>query len=505
MSLITLSTINAKYMHASLGLRYLLANLGELRDRTRIAEFAINERAVDIVERLLEVEPRIIGLGVYIWNIEISTEVIKLIKQISPGTIVVVGGPEVSYECEEQEIVRIADHVIRGMADRAFRELCQALLNDEPPEKKIIEPDEIDLSDIEFPYEHYTQEDVDNRLIYVEASRGCPFKCEFCLSALDKTAWPFKLDDFLEQMRRLHERGARHFRFVDRTFNLKTAATKEILEFFLERMSKDLFLHFELIPDRLPVALKNLVARFPPESLQFEIGVQTFTAEVQGLISRRQDDDKTLDNLRWLRDNTHAHIHADLIFGLPGETLDSFRSSFDQLVATNPHEIQVGILKRLRGSPIVRHTESHDLRFNPKAPYNILSTDRIDFYTMQKMNRFARYWDLIVNSGRFETARPVLLVDTPFDNFFAFSDWLYRFTGQTHRISLDRLFALIQRGAVDALGVSARSMEQALDVDQARFRRTSQLYRKPDSGRHTRHVKRQKRHSHANRGFNHEH
>lgn len=505
MTSITLATINAKYMHASLGLRYLFANLAELQSGSRILEFTLNDRPTDIAERLLSDRPRIIGLGVYIWNVEQTTAVVKLIKRISPGTTVVLGGPEVSYESSEQAIVQWADYVVPGMADLGFAELCRNLLTDYAPADKILETREFDLRELRFPYDHYTQHDIDKRLIYVEASRGCPFRCEFCLSALDKTAWPFDLDAFLKELDQLHRRGARHFRFVDRTFNLKTASTVRILEFFLERLDEHLFLHFELIPDRLPDKLKSLVARFPPGSIQFEIGVQTFTPEVQALISRRQDNGKTLDNLRWLREHTHAHVHADLIFGLPGETLESFRDSFDQLVAANPHEIQVGILKRLRGSPITRHTAQYDLRFNPEPPYTILSTDRIGFGVMQDMNRFARYWDLIINSGRFESTRPLLLGDTPFDNFLALSRWVFRTTGQTHRIALNRLFDLVKQGAIEALAMAPGRIEPALEQDRARQARSGKQARQADATAHTPHRKRQTRHVHASRSFHYEH
>lgn len=500
MTPITLATINARYMHASLGLRYLFANLGELREQCRIAEFTINERAADIVEQLLAGEPRLIGLGIYIWNAGLSTEVVKLIKRIRPETVVVLGGPEISHEHDQQPIARYADYIIPGMADLAFAGLCRQVLDGGAPQRGIVAPEDFDIRALALPYRHYTREDLDKRLIYVEASRGCPFKCEFCLSALDKTAWPFELENFLEEMKALHDRGARHFRFVDRTFNLKTSTTTRILEFFLERMSDELFLHFELIPDRLPDAVKSLVTRFPPGSLQFEVGVQTFTPEVQDLISRRQDNARTIRNLDWLRRNSHAHIHADLIFGLPGETLESFRDSFDRLVAAGPHEIQVGILKRLRGSPIIRHTDARDLRFNPDPPYNILATDRIDFPTMQAMNRFARYWDLVINSGRFEAARPLLLGDAPFDNFYALSGWLYEATGQTHRFALNRLFDLLRRGVPPVLGVPESRLESALSRDYARLQESGQRNRRRPP-RNTRHTRRQARHVHANHGL----
>jgi hypothetical protein len=241
----------------------------------------------------------------------------------------------------------------------------------------------------------------------------------------------------------LYQRGVRNFKFIDRTFNLKVSSSIAILEFFLDRMTDDLYLHFEVVPDNLPDKLKSVIQKFPHHSLQFEIGVQTFDAHIQALISRKQNNTKTCENLRWLRQQTQAYIHADLIFGLPSDTLDNFAKSFDQLVSLNPHEIQLGILKRLRGVPLNRHNEEYQLRYNPEAPYNILRTRDIDFNTMQRVNRFARYWDMIANSGRFKNTLPLILADSPFECFMALSDSLYRSVGSTWKISLQRLFVLI--------------------------------------------------------------
>lgn len=470
MTPIILSTLNARYIHSALGLRYLYANLQELQSQASIIEFTIDSRPIDIVEKLLKLKPRIIGFGVYIWNIEQSTYVVSLLKKLSPETIIVLGGPEVSFEYDQQSIVSFADHVITGNADLEFYSLCNELLNDRSTSalelrEKIIQPRSFQLSEVNFPYTYYSRLDIANRVIYVEASRGCPFKCEFCLSALDKTAWPFDLELFLSEMQKLYERGARKFKFVDRTFNLKTNTTTRILEFFLEKLDKDLFLHFELIPDHLPDKLKTIIQQFPEGSLQFEIGIQTFNPEVQQLISRKQDNVKATANLTWLRNETHAHLHTDLIVGLPGEDVESIAKGFNQLIALNPHEIQVGILKRLRGTPIIRHTNTFNMVYNPNPPYNVLSTRDIKFNTMQSLTRFARYWDMIANSGRFSEALPLILGDDAFSRFLKLSDWIFATTEQTHRISLPRLFNLVYLGLTTELDVEDTVAAQVLQTD----------------------------------------
>ena len=465
MSDIVLTTINARYVHAALGLRYLAANMGELAPRTRIVEFVLGQRAFEIVEDLLALQPRIIGIGVYIWNVEECTRVVALLKKVAPHITVVLGGPEVSYETAEQRICALADYVITGWGDVTFPKLALAVVNGAAPSTQVMPGEQPPLAQLTLPYAHYTDEDIAKRFIYVEASRGCPFKCEFCLSALDKTAWPFELEPFMAELEKLYARGARNLRFVDRTFNLKVAVSERILEFFLERMDDNLFMHFELIPDHLPERLKQTIVRFPPGALHFEIGIQTFNPEVQSRISRRQDDTQAEANIRWLREESNALIHVDLIAGLPGEDIKSFGRGFDRLHALNPHEIQVGILKRLRGAPIERHTEAHQLRFNPDAPYNVLATDCIPFVDMQRISRFARYWDLAGNSGRFHQALPLLLGNAPFDNFMRFSDWLYARTHKTHEFAFERLCEFLQAHLTQVAGVDAAVASAAVLAD----------------------------------------
>ncbi len=461
---IVLTTINARYVHAALGLRYLAANMGELAPHTQIVEFVLGQRATEIVEDLLALKPRIIGIGVYIWNVEECTRVVAQLKRVAPQVTLILGGPEVSYETSDQRICELADHVITGWGDVTFAKVARTVLSGTAAGPKVIAGEQPPLAQLVMPYAQYTDEDIAKRFIYVEASRGCPFKCEFCLSALDKTAWPFELNAFMAQIEQLYHRGARNFRFVDRTFNLKVAVSERILEFFLARMDDHLFLHFELIPDHLPDKLKATIARFPPGSLHFEIGIQTFNPLVQALVSRRQDDAQAEANIRWLQ-QSNALIHVDLIAGLPGEDVASFGRGFDRLHALHPHEIQVGILKRLRGAPIERHTDAHQLRFNPDPPYNVLSTDCISFNDMQRVTRFARYWDLVGNSGRFHHALPLLLGAAPFDNFMRFADWLYAQTHKTHEFAFERLCEFLQVHLTQVVGVDAAAADDAVLID----------------------------------------
>jgi radical SAM superfamily enzyme YgiQ (UPF0313 family) len=462
---IVLATLNAKFIHAAFGLRYLYANLGELQPRAVIAEFDINQRPLEIAEKILAQNPKIIGLGVYIWNVTETTEVVSAIKRIRPEIKIILGGPEVSYETEGQPIVELADHVITGEGDLKFAEVCRQLLdfksaigNRQSAMPKIIPAELPDLARLELPYDFYTAADLAHRIVYVEASRGCPFTCEFCLSSLDIPVRQVPLEKFLTAMQKLLDRGLKQFKFVDRTFNLNIATSKAILEFFLARHRDGNFYHFEMIPDRLPVELREIISKFPAGSLQFEVGIQTFNPEVGVLISRRQNYERMADNFNFLRNETSVHIHADLIVGLPGETVESFGAGFDKLIALGPQEIQVGILKRLRGTPIVRHDTEWQMVYSAHPPYEILQNRLIDFATMQRLRRFAKYWDLVGNSGNFVAVAPLIWSDntSPFNNFLRFSDWLFAKIQRTDSIALARLMELLFEFLTRELALDAK-------------------------------------------------
>lgn len=475
---IILSTLNARYIHAALGLRYLLANLdvhggAGLQARSTIREYTIVRSPDEIVADLLATLgppvpglTQVLGFGVYIWNVTQTTVVLRLLRAVRADLKIVLGGPEVSHETNDQAIVALADHVITGWGDVSFAKLCRALLDGPRPLMKIIQGEQPDLTALALPYAHYSDADLANRVLYVEASRGCPFKCEFCLSALDKTAWAFELETVLQALATLYQRGARQFKFVDRTFNLKIDSSVRILQFFLDRLAQadqttagktDLALHFEVIPDHLPERLRTMLTQFPAGVLQLEIGIQSFNPEVQQTISRRQDNTASEANLRWLLAHTHAHLHVDLIFGLPGETLASFAQGFDRLWAIGPHEIQLGVLKRLRGTPIARHTLTHGMVYASEPPYTVQQTAQLDANAVAQFTRLVRYWDLVANSGRFGQSLSLLLTlpkrASAFWSFWDFSLALWQRCQRTHKLSpeqlVDALFDYLCQQGID--------------------------------------------------------
>ena len=500
---IILTTFNSRYTHTGFGLRSLLANLGELRSRAEIVEFELSTRPVDAVESLLRLRPRIVGLGVYIWNAVLADEFAQVLKAAAPEVTLVLGGPEVSHETDRQRIAALADVVICGEGERAFPEVCRRILAQEPLPSKVVQAEPPPLAELELPYELYGDEDLAHRMLYVEASRGCPFGCEFCLSSLDQTVRTFPLERLLPALERLLERGARHFKFVDRTFNLNASFCTALLDFFLERLTPGLFLHVEVVPDHLPEAIRSRLSKFPPGSLQLEIGVQTLNDEVAERIHRRLDWPRTEANLCWLREHTAAHIHADLIAGLPGETLASFGAGFDRLYALRPQEIQVGLLKRLRGAPICRHDEPWKMVYSPLPPYEVLQTGALPFVDVQRLRRFSRYWDLCANSGRFPATMALLLGpdgSSPFQQFLRLSDRLFSGLGQTAAIALPRLEAALRGFLVTDGGCSETAADEALRGDAESRAAAKAAERSGSAGEPPlRHVSRQQRHLKAAR------
>jgi tRNA A37 methylthiotransferase MiaB len=472
MPAIVLATINARWIHSAFGLRCLRANLGALRADSKILEFESRVRPADVAEAILAEQPIIVGLSVYVWNATAMRELVSILSRVRPDVTIVLGGPEVSHETELQPVCSEADYVVRGEGDLAFAELCRRVLSGERPEPRWIDAPPPSFDQLAWPYDEYDARDLAHRVVYVEASRGCPFTCEFCLSALDVPVRKAPLEGFLDQMQQLLDRGLQHFKFVDRTFNLDVRAAKAILEFFRQRHRPGLFLHFEMIPDRLPAALRDTIAAFPDGALQFEVGVQTLEPDVSRAISRRQDDARLEDNLRWLRNETGVHVHADLIAGLPGEDLAMFGKGFDRLVGLRPQEIQVGILKRLRGTPIVRHARDGAIVWSDTPPYEVLKTRSMSFEDLQRIKRFARFWDIVANSGRWPaTLRLLLTGESPFERFLAFSDWLSGRLGATHGIAMPRLAAAMFDWLTGPQGLDPGTAGPALCADYERGHR----------------------------------
>jgi radical SAM superfamily enzyme YgiQ (UPF0313 family) len=472
---ILLVAINAKWIHPSLALRLLKANLGILESRCEILEFALRQPLDEKLAPVIAASPRVLGLSVSIWNHKATLELLKALAagRSSSFPVIVLGGPEVSFLKEDAELFRYADYVIRGEGETVFRELCGTLLGETPaagnaapgcvPGEKIphfIAAPREDLAALKPAYHVYSGEDLQRKLVYVESSRDCPFGCEFCLSAASPSApREFPLEPFLAEMDELIGRGARGFKFLDRTFNLNIKRAVRILDFFLERIEKNtgtekaLWVHFEMAPGIFPPELRNVLRRFPPGSLRLEIGIQTLNNETAARIHRACGSvgaaGAALETIAFLRNETSAIVHADLIAGLPGENLISLGEGFDRLwavmsgAAAGPvsFEIQLGILKLLPGAPIARHTEPFGMIYSTEPPYEVLETAALPARDLERVKNFARFWERIVNSGAFpDSAHRLFPAGKPvFAAFMELSDRLLKRFGRNWGIDRKEL------------------------------------------------------------------
>ncbi|OGQ92994.1 MAG: hypothetical protein A2284_02405 [Deltaproteobacteria bacterium RIFOXYA12_FULL_61_11] len=475
----------ARYQHPCLGLRCVLANLGELRPRALLLERTLEHGPLALAEVVLAHEPKILGLSVAIWNVELATKLVAVLKTVRPELCIVLGGPEVSYESEQQPICRQADYVVCGEGESLFAELAGAILAGRRPEARILRGQRLPLASLRFPYGEYTEEDLRERFTYVEASRGCAYACAFCLSSLERGVREFPRGPLLRALEELIERGARHFKFVDRTFNLDPSAAEHLLSFFLARPEPDLFLHVELIAELLTPGLRDLLAAMPPGRMQGEVGVQSFNPEALAAINRRQDLPALEESLTWLREHTFVHVHADLLVGLPGEDVQSFAAGYDRLSALGPQELQLGILKRLRGTPLCAIAERRGLVFSPLPPYELLRSDRMSFEEVSHLRHVARINDLVVNSGRFPSTLDLLFrAPSRFEALSQLTTSVMRKAGRTHGIALQRLRDLINRALAEDFGLPGSAIAEARASDERRCERTEPAPRTHRQARH---------------------
>jgi hypothetical protein len=484
---IVLAAINAKWIHPSLALRLLKANLGPLENRCQILEFAPRQDPGEQCSAILCSGCLILGLSVSIWNHLASLSLLELLEQAwkENRPFVVLGGSEVSALPEDAAIFDHADFIIRGEGELAFAELCESLLEGgrppasalagSPVRQRVPAPPVLpraarfigakrpEPAVLDTAYRLYSDEDLSCKLIYAETSRGCPFACVFCQSSLNGGVREFPLDKFFTDMNILLERIKKlppkkngrpwTIKFLDRSFNASVPRALAVMDFFLSRLPEipRLQLHFEMVPSLMPQKLAEAIARFPPGTLRLELGIQSLDPDVRALSGRFSCAGTELENLRLLR-STNAIIHADLIAGLPGETWASFGSGFDQLWAAlssagkNPFEIQPGILKGLPGTLLRRREAEFGIRYSPRPPYEVLETPAMSSAELDRIKNFARFWELVVNRPSFPDMIPrLVLPGVPvFRRFEELSLRLFRRFGRNWGIDRSKIRAALE-------------------------------------------------------------
>ncbi|VAX28059.1 Fe-S oxidoreductase [hydrothermal vent metagenome] len=396
---IGLITLNAKFIQTALSLRYLRNSARSAGfQNVWMREFVINQPIWKIAAEVHQLRPDILGVGIYIWNRSQSFELIERLKKQNPKLEIVIGGPEVSFE------PNLSDQytTISGEGENKWVEFLQYKRRNESIPANVLDRWNtygVDLPDLAPPYiaEDYPQ--LKNRIAYIETSRGCPYLCSFCLSALDKKVRYFDNNAMRGQIEQLVKAGARRIKFVDRTFNLKPTAMMELMQ-WLSRFKEASF-HFEVVGDILTEDMLKFLATVPDGMFQFEIGVQTTDDDTQDSIQRKQNNKKLFNAIRELGRQNKIHCHCDLIFGLPGETLTNILQSFREVLDLKPQELQLGFLKFLPGAPINAVAEKHGYQFQSTPPYEFISNNDLSADEVIYLKKFTEVFDLFYNSKRF--------------------------------------------------------------------------------------------------------
>ena len=415
---VVLSTLNSKFIHSSLALRYLKA-YGEAHGQAYdIVEYTINMPVLHILSDITEHDIDVLGFACYIWNIEMTLHVVDMVKAVRPDIKIVLGGPEVSFTADELlERCPNIDYIVQGEGEEAFHALVTALhLGNDGLDPVIpgvrgrrdgsilgsLEAVEVsDLSSIPFPYTEEDMDDLEHKIIYYESSRGCPFSCQYCLSGNKNTVRFFPQERTLEELQWFIDHGVKQVKFVDRTFNCAPHHHRPLME-FMRDSDTDMNFHLEMEPELMTEWETNILCETPPGRIQIEVGVQSTHKKTLDAINRYNDWPYIQKSIRPIIQAGRTHVHMDLIVGLPHEDFKRFGQSFNDLFSLQPHALQIGFLKLLKGSG-VRRMREYKYVADPLAPYEVLSTHVLPYDDVRFLKYFEDVFERFYNSERFRT------------------------------------------------------------------------------------------------------
>ena len=427
---ILLTALNSKFVHSNLAVRYLKAFTKDINYDCEIREFSINDREEKILEEIIKEKPNVVGFSTYIWNIEMIKRLSNLIKLVDESIEIVYGGPEVSYDSQNILNELNGEYIIEGEGEKTYREFVEYKLGERDIKsirglyykvdgevysngKRPL----MNMNEIVFPYEE--DENLDNKIVYYEASRGCPFNCKYCLSSTTHGVRFLDVDRVKKELKYFIDKEVRLVKFVDRTFNCNHKFTMAIWEFLINQETKTQF-HFEISADILKESELELLRKAPKDRFQFEVGVQTTNDEVLNKINRFvnfSDIKEKVDELLKIR---NIKQHLDLIAGLPGEDYNSFKKSFNDVYSISPEEIQLGFLKLLRGSSMREEADEYGMKYSPYPPYEILKTKDISYDELLKLKKVEEMVDKYYNSQKFNNIIKYFVkkFETPFDFYY---------------------------------------------------------------------------------------
>ena len=418
---IVLVGINAKYIHTNLAVRSLQANAGKYRNEVEIAEYTINHSIQEILSDLFDREPDVVGFSCYLWNIEYVMRLAQDWKKIWPQGKIVVGGPEVSYNPEKTfEQYPFVDLLIRGEGENTFKEVLAWLHGEKqsraelsgvayleegelhigPPQKAM------DMDDLVFPYE--SLDGLENKILYYESIRGCPFSCSYCLSSVEKKLRFRDIELVKKELAFFIEKKVPQVKFVDRTFNCNHEHAMTIWRFIKEHDNGITNFHFEIAADLLNEEELSIIHDMRPGLIQLEIGVQSTNDETIHEIHRAMKLKEVKEIVKKIQSGGNIHEHLDLIAGLPYEDYETFSRSFDEIYALKPNQLQLGFLKVLKGSYMYEHAAEYGLVYHAKTPYEVMQTKWLGFEDILRIKQVEEMLEVYYNSGQYEITMKVL-------------------------------------------------------------------------------------------------
>ncbi len=419
---VLLCALNSKFIHSCLAvhsLKKFAVSKGYNKEKIKIREFTINDNIDFIIDGIFSEKPDLVAFSVYIWNVEYVSRICKILRKISPDLKIVLGGPEVSFINEHPFFDKNDfDFILKGEGEKSFYELISS--------GKITDEKILNLDEIPFPYDEENIHLFENRIVYYESSRGCPFSCAYCLSSAEKGVRFLSLERVKSDLEFFSSHNVKQVKFVDRTFNADKKRAYEIWKFIIEKFSNsNINFHFEIAADLLDENLISLLGTAPDGLIQLEIGIQSTKDETLILSCRKTDTEKVLSNTKKLIEQGNINIHTDLIAGLPGETLEDFKKSFNDVYALKSHQLQLGFLKILHGTKMVEISKEFNFVFSPYSPYEILSNKDFSHDGILFLKKFEDVFEKIYNSQRFILSINELekYFENPFEMFEKISEY----------------------------------------------------------------------------------
>lgn len=474
---ITILSVSSQFIHGGLAPWYLKAALGADKDIT-VLETSINEPIEQVISRVFDTRPDILCVPCYIWNIQYITSVCRKFKLILPQCHILLGGPEVSFRAKdfmaenpwttavlcgegEELLPQAVDNLkdfsgIDGIVYRKNGEIC----GDDA--YRVVD----DLSKIPSPYTEEMLNSLEGRLAYYESSRGCPFSCAYCLSSALCGVRYFPLERVKKELTLLSRAKVHTVKMVDRTFNANPARSKELLRFILKETG-DVCFHLEVGADLFDDEFIGLLMSAPAGKLRLEAGVQSTNPGVLARVSRKTDQNRLHKNLRKLISSGNICVHADLIFGLPGEDMESCKKSFNDLYSLNPHELQLGFLKLLHGSALKNSGDLSGCVFADEAPYSVIRTSELSAEEIFKLHEFEDVFEKFYNSARFcKTLEYTLsFFKSPYELFYCLAEYVKHNNLKFAKLSASSLFNIFHGFASDIPGIDCQKLKRLLLID----------------------------------------